>query len=337
MFWDLILGLLLPFVPSASAVLVTTFATPAHPVAVVDSVVVEAFSPFRTPFRVRFGDSESGLRVMGMFVLPNQTVPVSVEGLPAGAEPGFELIASSGLALKAGRDSWFWTAPARAGVYPLEVREKASGQTMTLNVFVMVPSSVMRNGALNGYRIGQYPARRTGFEDTYAPPAGFVEVTKELEDVLVSPHFTLGQFVCKQQGSPRYLVLRSTLLVKLEAMLATLNRRGIEARTFQVLSAYRTPFYNAAIGNATRFSRHQYGDAADIFVDEDGDCRMDDLNGDGRHNLADMRVLQSIVDEMNNSYGFASLVGGLGMYAPSHGHGGFVHVDVRGVDVRWGA
>jgi hypothetical protein len=29
-------------------------------------------------------------------------------------------------------------------------------------------------------------------------------------------------------------------------------------------------------------------------------------------------------------------VGGLGTYEPTHTHGAFVHVDVRGFEARWG-
>ena len=91
-------------------------------------------------------------------------------------------------------------------------------------------------------------------------------------------------------------VLRQPLLVKLEQLLEEVNERGREAHTFTLLSAYRTPSYNAAIGNETTYSRHSYGDAADIFVDANEDGRMDDLNRDGRHNLADAHWLGEIVD-----------------------------------------
>jgi hypothetical protein len=151
----------------------------------------------------------------------------------------------------------------------------------------------------------------------------------------VSPHFQLGQFVCKQAGGPpEYLVLRQPLLVKLEEVLAQVNAQGREAHTFTLLSAYRTPSYNAAIGNVTTFSRHHYGDAADIFVDVDGDGRMDDLNRDGRYTLADAHWLGQLVQNVQDDSG--DLVGGLGTYSPTSGHGAFVHVDVRGFQAHWG-
>jgi hypothetical protein len=305
----------------------------------VDSVATDAFDTQRASFAVDFGGAASAYRVMAMFVIPNQSVPVAVQGA---AQPGpvsaYELTASRGPSVALGDGRWSWTAPATPGLYPLEIRQRATGQTMTLNVFVMVPYSAMRHGSIQGYQIGNYPRLRRGYEAKYARPEGFVQVTPALEDVQVSPHFTLGQFVCKQAGGyPKYLVLRQPLLVKLEELLADVNDRGIRASTFAIMSAYRTPVYNRAIGNVTTFSRHQYGDAADIFIDEDHDGRMDDLNHDGRLTLADARVLGDIVNANVGQPEFAGLTGGMGMYAPTEAHGAFVHVDVRGFDARWGA
>ena len=52
-----------------------------------------------------------------------------------------------------------------------------------------------RNGLLNGYAIGQYPARLLNGNPIYERPAGFVEVTKDNEDTRLSPHFKLKQFL----------------------------------------------------------------------------------------------------------------------------------------------
>jgi hypothetical protein len=40
-----------------------------------------------------------------------------------------------------------------------------------------------------------------------------------------------------------------------------------------------------------RFSQHQFGAAADIFIDEDGDGVMDDLDGDGPQRYPRREVL----------------------------------------------
>ena len=324
MFWGILFGLVLPVDPAF------TLAAATAPVPVVDSVAVEVYSPQETPFVVRFGEAENRYRVMAMFVLPNETVPVSV--MDTAGE--FELEPSAGLARENGAGSWTWVAPTKPGLYPIEIRD-AGGQSMTLNVFVMVPYAALRRGSINGYRIGRYAAARSEF---YAHPEGFVEVTPELVDTQVSPHFTLSQFLCKQEAGPtEYLVLRQPLLVKLEQLLSQVNARGHEAHTFSLLSGYRTPSYNAAIGNETTYSRHSYGDAADIFVDADADGRMDDLNHDGRHTLADAHWLSAIVHETQSHPDFEGLTGGLGTYRPTGSHGAFVHVDVRGFQARWGA
>jgi len=340
MIWQILLSFMLSatsfgadagpsIISNASASVPATFPAPT-----VDSVTVAVYGEQRVPFQVRFGDETNSYNVMAMFVLPNELVPVSV--VPAsGSASGYQFMAASGATNTVRDGAWTWMAPSKPGLYPVEIHDPESGQAMTLNVFVMVPYANMRGGAINGYRIGNYPKGKSQF---YSRPPGFIEVSPGMEGVQVSPHFTLGQFLCKQAGGPtKYLVLREALLVKLEELLAEVNNRGREAYTFELLSAYRTPNYNRAIGNSTTRSRHHYGDAADIFVDTDGDGRMDDLNRDGRHTLADAHWLGAIVNATQDEPEFEGLTGGLGMYRPTGLHGGFVHVDVRGFEARWGA
>src|SRR5262245_21810244 len=98
----------------------------------------------------------------------------------------------------------------------------------------MVPFEAVRNGMLNGYHIGEYPVPVSNdspwsltMAPAYAAPPGFIEVTPENIDTPVSPHFTLGQFLCKQPGDfPKYLVLTTRLLIKLESILDEVNRLG---------------------------------------------------------------------------------------------------------------
>lgn len=65
------------------------------------------------------------------------------------------------------------------------------------------------------------------------------------------------------------------------------------------MSGYRTPYYNRSIGNETRYSRHVYGDAADIYVDDDDDGIMDDLDGDGKSTLDDARTLGEVIGSLS--------------------------------------
>ena len=285
-----------------------------------------------TPFTLKFKGEVSPYRVMGMFVMPEE--PVVLEAVSDDPTRTHGIEVAGGDLLPLGGSRWLWTAPLDKGLYPLRIWDTETGGAMTLNAFVLVP--YRRQRILNHYRIGRYQSTLLQNNPSYEVPRGFVEVTDQNQDALIAPHFTLGQFVSKQAaGFPKYLVLRERLLLQLETLLETLNQRGVTATTLRVTSGYRTPHYNRVIGSETKYSRHLYGDAADIYIDEDGDGRMDDLNHDGRVNLQDARFVSDIVEEIRANTG-AVYEGGLGLYRPRPGHGPFLHVDVRGEHVEWG-
>ena len=103
-----------------------------------------------------------------------------------------------------------------------------------------------------------------------------------------------------------------------------------------LISGFRTPVYNETGGSTAgrgKLSRHMYGDAADVAIDNDGNGRMDDLTGDGRVTVADARVLAEAAEEVERRY--PHLIGGIGVYRPTSAHGGFVHIDTRGYRARW--
>ena len=123
---------------------------------------------------------------------------------------------------------------------------------------------------------------------------------------------------------------------KLELVLSDLQSRGIDVSGVQVMSGFRTPQYNKAGGNTggrAGLSRHMYGDAADIFIDSNGDGVMDDLNHDGRSTIADARVISQAVDRVEAAH--PELIGGAGVYPAASGHGPFIHIDTRGYRARW--
>ena len=293
----------------------------------------EAFSAGKAGFAVRVKDLVSPYRVLGVFVMPGETLAVEAVGM-AHPEAG-RLDAERGSVVPVTAAAWRWTAPPRPGHYALRLTDTDTGEAVVLNAFVMMPFN-HRDAWLNGYRIGAYEQEPLRANPIYIPPRGFVEVTPANRDVPVSPHFTLGQFLCKQDGGyPKYLILREPLVLKLEMILEALNKRGVPARTLHVMSAFRTPHYNRSIGNRTPYSRHLYGDAADIFVDTDDDGEMDDLNGDGQITTDDAEVLAQIVEGHAARSRHQPFVGGLGIYGPKPHRGPFVHVDVRGQRVRW--
>jgi uncharacterized protein YcbK (DUF882 family) len=191
---------------------------------------------------------------------------------------------------------------------------------------------------LNGYRLGYWPAEKGRLRsEAYKNAEGFVEVTPENEDTRVSQHFRLRDFVSHDQAAvwPKYVVLREPLLDKLELVIEDLNNHGVNAEGMRVRSGFRTPAHNLAVRGegSARDSRHQFGDAADVFIDQEGNGRMSDLNGDHKVNFADVKMILDAVERVEAR--FPELVGGTGLYAYSGASGPFAHIDVRGTRARW--
>lgn len=292
-----------------------------------------AAPPGRVSFAIKFKEEVSPFAILGVFVMPREQVPLEVVFTDSTVSYAAE--AGGGRLVRLGLNRWRWTAPEQKGLYPLWVRDSASGQTVTLNAFVMVPMPTA--ATIAGFMVGRYESRPLRGDPSYARPTGFVEVTEANRGALVAPHFTIGQFVSKQtRGFPTYLVLQERLLLKLEMLLEEVRSSGLPVSTFRIMSGYRTPFYNRSIGNETRYSRHVYGDAADIYVDEDRDGKMDDLDGDGLVTLDDARTLGSVIESLSQKSWYQPFEGGLGLYKANAAHGPFLHVDVRGHAARWG-
>jgi peptidase M15-like protein len=286
-----------------------------------------------TSFAVKFKEEVSPYPVMALFVMPGESVPL--EAVLGDTLSRFSAEAGDGRLERMGPARWRWVAPRRKGVSAIVVRDSATGEAVALNAFVLVPRPA--GTTIDGFRLGRYEPRALRGDSNYARPRGLIEVTEENRGTFVAPHFTLGQFVSKQPGGyPKYLVLRERLLLKLEMLLEEASRLGLSVTTFQIMSGYRTPYYNQSIGNETRYSRHLYGDAADIYVDEDGDGVMDDLDDDGRVDLEDAKLLAAVVERLSRSSWYRPFEGGLGLYRANRAHGPFVHVDVRGYRARWG-
>lgn len=84
-----------------------------------------------------------------------------------------------------------WKAPKAPGLYKLETTDAETGHQITVSVFVLRPASEMKNGVLNGYKIGEYPSPLKGLPN-YAAPKGFIEVTKEKHAYQNYPAFHAG-------------------------------------------------------------------------------------------------------------------------------------------------
>ena len=240
-------------------------------------------------------------------------------------------------------DGWVaggFTAPAEQGAWKLQLTAAGfTQQVEEITVVTRVPFSEKRDGYLNGYRIGRYVTENDGRADRYAPPPGFIEVTPLNQDMPVSTHLRLRNFLTKDQFAvwPKYVALDLRLIDKLELVLHELNAMGVRAENLAVMSGFRTPAYNIqGVGEGGRalLSRHTYGDASDVWVDDDFDGYIDDLNGDGVRDTRDIVVMLRAVERVERRY--PELVGGAGVYTGNGAHGPFIHIDARGYHARWG-
>lgn len=266
---------------------------------------------------IRVNGAPLPFRTWHHLAMPGETVTFDADA-PVRLEIDGETIDEAGERVE-------WTAPGEAGAHEVRLVD-GTGEVRVLSLFVLEPL----NGReiVEGYRIGEYPQNT---------PEGLIRLNEGDLDLPVSPSFTIGQFICKQQPGhwPKFVLVTGNMLRRLEAVLAELNADDLsDADSLFVMSGFRTPYYNTAIRSA-RLSRHMYGDAADIYPDVIGnDSVMDDLNGDGRITRADAEFLYDYAEDLFAAKNLPE--GGIGAYDANAIHGPFVHIDGRGTRARWG-
>jgi hypothetical protein len=230
----------------------------------------------------------------------------------------------------------------RPGIWQLAVKAgEALRPVSDLSVITLKSLTERQKGRIGLYYIGYWPtegSRRTPARGDYSPPHGLIEVTTENQDTPLSAHLRLRDFLTHDQQAvwPKYVVVQTRLIDKLELVLADLAAHGIPSDGIHVMSGFRTPQYNAGGGDPNGragLSRHMYGDAADMWIDNDGDGRMDDYNNDGRVDIRDAEVIRAAVDRVELAH--PELVGGCGVYSATSAHGPFTHIDARGYRARW--
>jgi hypothetical protein len=229
--------------------------------------------------------------------------------------------------------------PRKTGIWSLAIALGSAIKPIAdFSVITLLPASEKKGGKVGLYYIGNWPKGKVTPKADYTPPSGFIEVTQETQNTALSEHFKLRDFFPHDQQNvwPKYIVIKMKLVDKLELVLQDLAAHGIRTDGVKVMSGFRTPQYNAGGGDPrgrAALSRHMYGDASDIFIDNDGNGSMDDLNHDGKVNLNDARVILAAVTRVEAAH--PSLIGGCGVYAGTSAHGPFTHIDTRGYPARW--
>ena len=286
--------------------------------------------PVAAPSATAFGQSGA---VVLKFSLPGQSIqyPLDVHGDPEELSYSWVRIGDTAVAAPSrpllGAEV---ETPMKPGFYRLAlVRDEKTRVVEGLTIAVLVPFKEKDGAMLNGYRIGTYLAERIGGKQE--PPAGFLEITEKDVDLPISKHLRVADFLNhdNQDTWPRYAAVSPRLLDKIELVIAELARwhggSTDDVRlALDVHSGFRAPDHNRRIKRAARDSQHQYGDAADVAID---------ANGDGRYTSVDSRMVGLAVEIVELKH--PDLVGGLGIYTSGHTRTTYVHIDARGKRVRW--
>jgi len=222
-----------------------------------------------------------------------------------------------------------WRAPRDHGVFHIDVSSSMGAEKYT--VIVPVETCRWRTTTLNSFPIGSY-GDGNGNETT---PPYFIELTSSTMGARITTHLTLGDFLCHVEGRfPQYMALDLRLADKMEALLYAVREVYPQAAVIHNISGFRTPAYNAAIGNDTSESLHLFGKAADIWIESwPPNGLMDDLDRNKRVDVYDGEYLVELTRTLEAQG--RVVTGGASAYRWINTHGPFVHIDIRGSRAVW--
>ena len=191
---------------------------------------------------------------------------------------------------------------------------------------------------LNGYRIGEYPATPLKGNPLYLPPPGFIEVTKDNQDTKVSPHFTLKQFLCKEdttQDVSEVRAVQGAAAAEARGGARARQRAGIRrrhpARDERVPHAVLQPrdrrreVQHAPVGQRRRHLRRS--------AEERSDGRSEPRRPASTFRTRSISTTRSSAARRRRSW--RAFRAAWASIPATSAHPPFVHVDVRGTAARW--
>lgn len=294
-----------------------------------------AVRPFARPAIAALGVS-GGVRMR--FVLPERPVEFPLELADDSSHMAYQwvrVVDTVPVGIVRALTGESLSAPDLPGFYRLALLREGERRIVDgLTVTVLVPFGEKEGATLHGVRLGTWAGERRGGRGTELP-MGFFPVPEGALSLQVSTHLRVRDLLIPPDdpdgGAPGFATLDDRLLDKLELVMAELQRvvagdgAGSGATpTLLVNSGFRAPAYNRTVSGAASDSRHQYGDAADVRID---------LNGDGRFTLDEARKVARAVETVERAH--PQLVGGLGLYTSRRYRSPYIHIDARGTRVRW--
>ncbi len=215
------------------------------------------------------------------------------------------------------------------------------GRKLKLTVLSGYPFSMLEDGCLNGFEIGEYPVPEDKDNlKLYKPPQYFYYLDKHVLGCSISKHVQLGELGYDARASlPQYFALDYEVVVALEEMISELERLELPSRVHYIGGGFISPRSNrircSKTAAAASLSRHMWGEAVDFIIDEDPkDGIMDDMNHDGTVDVRDAFFIRDLLTRLAEEGRIKP--GGIGVYSPPRNSQVQLHLDVRGVPARWG-
>lgn len=321
---------------------------------------------------VRIEPTAPDTEALGLLTPPDQ-LSLAPKKFAISQQGNYTWNVSAGRVIKFLDRGIIWEAPLRSGTESVELqwsvqrslqdqttpettREIHAGNLQgrnALHTLVRYPFNPLDQTSIEGYAIGVYADPEmpdvqsvspfvAENKDRYRAPQWFVKVDNNTVGLNVSPNFKLGDFSpAVERGKTHFIALDYRLIDRMEALLKKIQDKHPTVKSLRILRAYLTPLqaemYRVRGLDISVFSRHLYGDAAIFIVDADNNGVMDDLNGDGKSDIADAEWLENLVGELERE---SSVYGGVGVMdkftGPEHETAtSCVMVDTRGVRSRW--
>ena len=236
----------------------------------------------------------------------------------------------SSLSLSGTGREFTFTLPRSHGTYTISASNVESLQEWIM--IVPLDKTQFRTASINSFPVGFYG---DGNSRDHLPERGFIELRPDVFNARISTHLSFSDFLGHTEGNwPQYMVLDLRLVYKLECVLEEVAKFYPEARDIHCISGFRTPVYNAAIGNETGFSLHLYGAASDFWIEGwPSNELIDDLDRNKRIDVFDGEFIVAAARRLEAAGEVA--VGGASAYRWITSHGPFVHLDTRGSPAVW--
>ena len=112
----------------------------------------QRFDTKAASFAIAFHDETSAYRDSSVVLMPGGSVVFNAIGGPPG---DYAASTKDGTLVQQGARRWVWTAPQRPGTYLITIEGPGKKDAIAVHAFVMVPATEVKDGVLNGYRIGR--------------------------------------------------------------------------------------------------------------------------------------------------------------------------------------